>query len=367
MRGISLFSGAGGFEIGLERAGIETIIQCEIDKFCLSVLQKHYPNVPKVKDVRNFLQAYQTCLQGRCGAMDSQCYLSPIQCIREHTEQGYSIGSADIIYGGFPCQDISQAGRRVGLNGERSGLWFEFLNIVRELQPKWLLIENVRGLLTSNKGRDLATILMGLEKCGYEWGYRILDAQYFGVPQRRRRIYIVGYLGHRGYPAKVLSLCDSGDWDIKKSRQSWKDTAEKSSEGIGDDSTPIIFNRQNAGKLGLSMSTTTSGSIGTSQVPPVLEKISSFDAYNHTTNDKIISTLADERHRKDYIYNPSYVRRLMPIEYERLFSWPDNWTKYGWNGDIISDSQRYKMCGNGVVSNVVEWIGKRLVAVDNEI
>ncbi|MCJ7442995.1 MAG: DNA (cytosine-5-)-methyltransferase, partial [Methanotrichaceae archaeon] len=165
----SLFSGIGGFDIALNRAGFIPAWMCEIDKSCQNILKKHFEGVKIYDDVRTIRNA------------------EPV----------------DLICGGFPCQDLSVAGKRAGLAGERSGLWFEFARVIDELEPKWVVIENVPGLLSSNKGRDFAVIIQWLVKRGYGVSWRILDAQYFGVPQRRRRVFIVGSFGN-GRSAEVL-------------------------------------------------------------------------------------------------------------------------------------------------------------------
>ena len=169
----SLFSGIGGFDIGFERAGMEVAWQCEIDPHARAVLAKHWPGVPCYDDVRGISAG--------------------------------SVPDVDLICGGFPCQDVSMAGRRAGLAGERSGLWFEFHRVLAELKPPWVVIENVPGLLSSNGGRDMGTVLGGLGDLGYRWAYGVLDAQWFGVAQRRRRVFIVGHLGD-GRAAEVLPL-----------------------------------------------------------------------------------------------------------------------------------------------------------------
>src|SRR4029077_6548273 len=127
---------------------------------------------------------------------------------RGETGAGVS-GSVDLVYGGFPCQDLSVAGARAGFRGERSSLWFEFHRVLSELRPRWALIENVPGLLSSADGRDMATILGGLGELGYGGAYRVLDARWFGVPQRRRRVFIVGCLGDQKRAAQVLAVCES--------------------------------------------------------------------------------------------------------------------------------------------------------------
>ena len=175
MKFVSLFSGIGGFDLAFERAGMECISVCEIDKNAQAILRRHFPKAELFNDVR------------KVG-------------IATHGRK-----SIDVICGGFPCQDLSVAGKRAGLAGERSGLWFEFARIIDELEPSWVVIENVPGLLSSDKGRDFAVIIQWLAQRGYGVVWRVLDAQYFGVPQRRRRVFLVASLGDNGLdPAAVL-------------------------------------------------------------------------------------------------------------------------------------------------------------------
>jgi len=167
----SLFSGLGGIDLGFDRAGIETKWQVEINPFCREILTQHWPNVRRYEDVK--------------------------------TIRGREIEKVDIISGGFPCQDVSLCGLRKGLAGERSGLFYEFQRILKETYPQWVVIENVCGLLTSNHGRDFRTVTDALQEIGYGIEWRVLDAQFFGVPQRRRRVFIVGHLG-ADIPLRVL-------------------------------------------------------------------------------------------------------------------------------------------------------------------
>jgi len=160
----SLFAGVGGFDLGLERDGMKCMWQVENDKACNRILRKHCPDVPRWEDVREF------------------------------TETTTAI-RPDLICGGFPCQDLSVAGNRAGLAGKRSGLFFEFMRIVKAFAPRWILVENVPGLLSSSGGRDMGAVLGRLAELGYGTAYRVLDAQWFGVPQRRRRVFIIGYFG----------------------------------------------------------------------------------------------------------------------------------------------------------------------------
>ena len=157
----SLFAGIGGFDLGLERAGMECAWQVEIDEFCTKVLTKHWPDVPKYGDIRNVGEE--------------------------------NLETVGLICGGFPCQDISSAyhGKRAGLAGERSGLWFEFIRIIDELVPNWVIIENVPALLKSNDGRDFTAIIQRLAEYGYGVCWRILDSKYFGAATSRKRLFIV--------------------------------------------------------------------------------------------------------------------------------------------------------------------------------
>lgn len=159
----SLFAGIGGFDIGFENAGFQTAWQVEIDPTCRAVLADRFPQATQYDDVR------------LCGAAN----LSPV----------------DVITGGFPCQDVSAMGKRRGLAGSRTGLFFEVIRIINELRPQWVVLENVTGLLNSNDGEDFQTVIATLAECGYLGCWRVLNAQYFGVPTRRRRVFLVAGLG----------------------------------------------------------------------------------------------------------------------------------------------------------------------------
>ena len=188
----SLFSGIAGFDLAFQQAGAKVVWAVEIDKDCRRVLKHHFPDMEIFEDVK------------KAGS--------------------HNLAKVNVLTGGFPCQDLSVAGKRAGLDGERSGLWFEFHRIIRELSPEWVLIENVPGLLSSNGGRDFAVILSGLAELGYFTAWRILDAQYFGVPQRRRRVFIVASLGN-GRCAQVLFESSCGCGDTPPSREKGEATA----------------------------------------------------------------------------------------------------------------------------------------------
>ena len=183
MKAVSLFAGVGGFDLALERAGVSVVASVEIDKHARGVLSQQFPNTTLINDVKDVTG--------------------------DQLKQLGFDGSDGIIVGGFPCQDLSVAGKRAGLAGARSGLFWEICRILDETKTKWFVLENVPGLLSSNDGRDMGTVIQALVERGYGVAYRILDAQYFGVPQRRRRVFIVGCLGDNGgAPAEVLSLIE---------------------------------------------------------------------------------------------------------------------------------------------------------------
>lgn len=161
MKVLDLFSGIGGFSIGLERAGFETVAFCEFDKKARLVLNKHWPDVPVYDDVRTLTY-----------------------------EQLQTDGlNVDVICGGFPCQDISLAGKGAGLEGERSGLWFEFHRLIEEIKPKYAIIENVSAL----RSRGLDEVLRSLAAIGYDAEWHCIPASAVGAPHRRDRVWIVAY------------------------------------------------------------------------------------------------------------------------------------------------------------------------------
>jgi DNA (cytosine-5)-methyltransferase 1 len=160
MRFISLFAGIGGLDLGLERAGMECVAQVEIDDFCQKILTKHWPDVPKFKDVRD---------------------------VGKH-----NLPAADLIAGGFPCQPHSLAGKRKASIDNRD-LWPEFARIVREYEPEWVMGENVPGLLSSDAGRFFGGVLRDLAASGYDVEWQSLPAAAFGAPHIRERVFIIAH------------------------------------------------------------------------------------------------------------------------------------------------------------------------------
>lgn len=189
----SLFTGIGGFDLGFERAGMTTVWRAETDRHSNEVIEAHWPGGTNHGDVREIDPA--------------------------------GLASVDVLSGGFPCQDISVAGNRAGLAGARSGLWWEFARIIDTVRPPWVVIENVSGLWSSNEGRDLGAILGTLGDLGYGYGARSLDAQWFGLAQRRKRVVIVGCLGDAGRAGAVLFEPEGVFRDSPPSREEGQEVA----------------------------------------------------------------------------------------------------------------------------------------------
>ncbi len=398
MRFGSIFSGIGGFDLGFEQGGMSCAWQVEIDTSCLTVLKSHF-QTEVFTDVKH---------------------------VGKH-----NLAPVDVVCGGFPCQDVSIAGHRKGLAGKRSGLWFEMHRILTEMRPAWVVIENVTGLLHSNGGRDFATILSGLVKCGYRVAWRVLDAQYLGLAQRRKRVFLVGHLGD-GRVAEVLFEPQSLSGNSQKSKKTKQTTPTivgtlaanggglnraagqcneldfcipvqqksfclngKQGNRFDGESETFVLNGfgsfSHASKTGASRSSGGDNSGGSEalaidvrnlKVQPgnksgtlqakeggsyslnYQNPIISFDANRDglTWCNNITPTLkhggdgkkAHNAYAKISVTNREGIRRLTPVECERLQGFPDNWT----NG--FSDSARYRMLGNAVAVPVAQWISHRI-------
>ena len=355
----SLFSGIGGFDLALTRAGFVPVWMCEIDKNCQNVLQRRFDGVKIYDDVRSI------------GKNNAE--------------------SVDLVCGGFPCQDLSVAGKRAGLAGERSGLWFEFARVIDELEPKWVVIENVPGLLSSNKGKDFAVIVQWLAERGYGVSWRILDAQYFGVPQRRRRVFIVGSLGN-GRSAEVLFERESLPGDTAPSREKGEGTPSATLRGFGhgwqgqhNDTNAVISrpirsqsqmaHREDVDTL-IVFDANRDGLTNDENISPTLKHQGDGNkAHGAYAKLSIAWEMqhASEAYRESGDTAPTLqqrmgtggnnvplvgVRRLTPTECERLQGFPDGWT------EGQSDSTRYRQLGNAVAVPVVEWIARRIMEAD---
>jgi len=203
VRYLSLCSGIEAASVAWEPLGWEPVAFSEIEPFPAAVLKHRWPEVPNLGDMT------------------------------KHEQWNIPSGSVDLLVGGTPCQSFSVAGLRRGLHDPRGGLMLTFLKIAQRIRPRWIVWENVPGVLSSNGGRDFGSLLGGLEELGYGWAYRVLDAQWFGVAQRRRRVFVVGCLGDGAAAAKVLFESESVRRDSAPSREKGKGVAADAQDGFG--------------------------------------------------------------------------------------------------------------------------------------
>lgn len=404
MNYISLFSGIEAASVAWGPLGWNPIAFSEIDPFCCELLAERFPNVPNLGDISGV----------------------------DWTEYE---GSVDVVIGGSPCQAFSMAGRRLGLMDERGQLMLEFVRCVREVGPRWVIWENVPGVLSQDKGRAFGTLLGELEDCGYALAWRVLDAQFFGVPQRRRRVFLVGH-PVPGCSAGVLFEPDCMRGDNPPSREKRAQLAADAAKGarVGDttggDLTTMCFqqNQRNevrmvggdgtiAGAIAESSGmkntnyvcigfsagqSATAGSIaaqaevaptlragesGTNQVPSVVitqygdeiagtltaradsspcvdrgqNIVCMADGNAHAAIDEECAGTLKVGGEPPIVASEYIVRRLMPVECERLQGFPDGWTDLGGT----PDAPRYKACGNSMAVPVINWIGRRIEAVDS--
>lgn len=353
MRLGSVCSGVGGMDMGLEAAGFKPAWFCEKDAQCRSVLQHHWPGVAIYDDLE--------------GLADRD------------------LPRVGLLAGGTPCQDLSVAGRRAGLDGERSGLFFEFIRLADALAPDWILWENVDGALSSQRGEDFAVCLEGFtgfrpavpeegwRSAGVCVGplrwcvWRVLDAQYFGVAQRRRRVFVVAGTGAQPRP-EVLLEPESVSGDSAPRRAPGEGVTPVLEVGARTASGGEGRNGSGIGEPGDPMFTLQAGKQH-GIMPEVANPIVAVDL------GAVLALQTDATPKWGELgftlKQPScsgggqpaaalvgvVPRRLTPRECERLQGWPDDWTLV--NG--MKDSPRYRMIGNGVVSNVSAWIGRRIM------
>ena len=300
----SLFDGLGGWQLAAIRAGIKPLWSSEIDTFCRQITARHFPDTIQLGDINSISDAPKV----------------------------------DIITASSPCQDLSVAGKRSGINGQRSGLFFKAVELVRRIRPAIFVWENVPGVLNVNGGKDFATILsqitasdIPIPECGFanagvvdfsggQLAYRILDAQYFGVPQRRRRIFLVAdFTGRRA--AEILFERKGLRRDIATDTKSKCDTPPHSACGIDR----AAFNQ-------------------------------GVNALYKPQFTPEMSTTLTARGASAVAVN-GIIRRLTPVECERLQGLPDDWTQG------ISDTRRYKALGNGLAQPCADFICRRIKEV----
>jgi DNA (cytosine-5)-methyltransferase 1 len=262
------------------------------------------------------------------------------------TIQGDEYGAIDLLVGGTPCQSFSIAGLRGGLDDDRGNLALEFLRLAQRTRPRWLVWENVPGVLSSNGGRDFGSILGGMVECGYGFAYRVLDAQYFGVAQRRRRVFVVGCLGDAASAAAVLFEREGLSGTVAPRR------------GEGQDIAGSIARCSFSGGAG-----------GRQEGAAANHFIAArMVAFGEFKIDGTASSLKqrDYKDATDLIICDG-VRRLTPVECERLQGFQDNFTRIPWRNkqeDDCPDGPRYKALGNSMAVPVMNWIGKRINEVE---
>ena len=408
MNYMSLCSGVEAISVAWKGLGFVPVAFSEIEKFPSAVLEHHYPNVPNYGDMTNY-------------------------------KEWKNDGTVGLIVGGTPCQSFSIAGLRKGLEDPRGNLMLTFGAIIKKYRPTWLLWENVPGVLSSNRGRDFGTFLAMLGQFGYGYAYRILDAQHFGVSQRRRRVFVVGYLGDWRNPAKVLFEQESLRGDTQKGKKERQGVTENSYNGSGASSkgveipklAPTLTNSA-AGlsrpgndcnsdswyipTVARSLDTECGGNKLTHQsienghiVPEKIGTLTtrsslamgardveegfafpvtySFDSMNGNSmkspnphsgvrETETATTLVTRPNTPEDlrgglgIVEKLKVRRLTPIEAERLQGFEDDYTRIPYRGkpkEQCPDGPRYKAMGNSMAVPVVRWIGQRIKMVNDDV
>ena len=304
---LDLFSGIGGFHLGLKKAGYEiNSYFSEVDKYAIEVYKNNFKNSNYVGSVTDV--------------------------------QSKDLPKINAITFGSPCQDFSLAGKRKGMQGNRSSLISEAIRLISECKPDFFIWENVKGTFSSNSGEDFWAIIQAFANIGgYRLEWQLLNTKWF-LPQNRERIYLVGYIAGKS-PGQVFPIRKRFETNTTPKRK-------------GDTSSCI---------------TATYGSVaGGRQHIKVISKdtkdvIGDF-RYDEGYRERKNGNSPTIRANTSKIPIVNKIRRLTPIECERLQGFPDNWTKYGTKG-MISDTQRYKMCGNAVTVDVVKAVSERLLKI----
>ena len=425
MRYLSVCSGIEAATVAWHPLGWTPAAFSEIEPFPRAVLAHHYPEVP---------------LHGDFTTIGADDY-----------------GAIDLLVGGTPCQSFSVAGLRGGMDDERGNLALEFLRLADRKRPRWLVWENVPGVLSSNGGRDFGSILGGLVELGYGFAYRVLDAQYFGVPQRRRRVFVVGYFGDARRAAAVLFERHSLSGHPTPRRKTRKDVAgtlgSRSTAGGGLGTDFEIDGGQTAVDRALTLNAGSSASDpdrvnyvahslraegfdasedGTGRGTPIVPVIAFSCKDSGDDAGNVAPTLRAMHHAVShanaggqiavaftnqvespflcetalpvtarngdpgnvavaftetadclyaaygtkwngnaaatngslYAREQSAVRRLTPVECERLQGFPDSYTAVPYRGKPAADGQRYRALGNSMAVPCMTWIGRRIAMVD---
>lgn len=381
----SVCSGIEAATVAWHPLGWKPAVFSEIDLFPRAVLKHHYPDVP---------------LHGDFTTIEANQY-----------------GSINLLAGGTPCQSFSIAGLRNGMDDERGNLSLEYLKLAKRKRPTWLVWENVPGVLSSNEGRDFGAFLAGLGECGYGFAYRVLDAQYFGVPQRRRRVFVVGYLGDwrpaaavlfelyslqghsppsRKTPQDITGTLDAGIGKRRGSGMNPNQITVNRMRGFGDyeedetasalkqrdykDATDLVVMPDQAEAFAFQPRVARNGRGAPSDIAYPLtaeagktgkgDSAQCVVSFAQNSRDEVRETevagalsSTTGMKQKSYIREGLRVRRFTPIECERLQGFPDNYTRIAWRGkkpEGCPDGPRYKALGNSMAVPVMHWLGQRI-------
>jgi len=304
MKFFDLFAGIGGFRVGLEAHGHECIGSCEIDKYARKIYAKNFGHEPRFKDVREI--------------------------------ETKDLPEFDILCAGFPCQSFSIVGNRKGFEDKRGNLFFEIVRLAKEKRPPILLLENVQGLLSHEKGETFRVIVQTLDELGYDVEWQLLNSRYF-VPQSRARLYIIGHL-RRSSGGEILPLGEVSKRNDKSRKELYAE------DECSSTLTATYWKGYGGGRPMIKEDKKVQMNYRSNVNSNMKERVQDRDETWTLTGNSNDFTITDN-HR---------VRKLTPKECERLQGFADNWTKG------ISDTQRYKCLGNAVTTDVIEYIARYL-------
>lgn len=301
----------------------------EIEPFPCAVLKHHYPDTPNLGDMTKF--------------------------------KDWPDATLDVLCGGTPCQSFSNAGLRAGLDDPRGQLMLTFGAIAARYRPRWLVWENVPGVLSSNGGRDFGAFLGLLGFLGYGFAYRVLDAQFVrvdgysrAVPQRRQRVFVVGCLGDWRSAAAVFLERESLRWDPAPRRSSGARFAATLTRGA-----------ESSGKGGYAGRRQEDDYNKQTGQEARNGNLIAFNARQDPINGPINGPIDCDGATNGVMVPSMKVRRLMPVECERLQGFPDGYTAITWRGKPAADGPRYKALGNSWAVNCARWLGRRIEAVES--
>ena len=346
MRYGSVCSGVEAATVAWHPLGWQAAWYSEIEPFPSAVLKHHYPTVPNYGDMTQY--------------------------------EAWPDEPINLLVGGTPCQSFSVAGLRKGLADPRGNLMLTYGAIAKRYRPEWLVWENVPGVLSSNGGRDFGTFLGMLAELGYGFAYRVLDAQYFGVAQRRRRVFVVGHLGNWQRAAAVLFERHSLQGHPAPSRKTGQDSAKCLTAGVGKrydfetETLPIAFPWQSALDP-IGNPENLSGTLIKNQTMAVAQPTYGIPGNWIGRQPENGGNAVEPMHNVSPCLTKTdrhgvaamQVRRLTPVECERLQGFPDGYTNIPWRNKTESpDGPRYKAMGNSMAVPVMRWIGGRIAAVE---